>query len=121
MRVTVWAGLGDDKSGKDNSMPILLGRPYRGPGLRRRPDQLPRDHRLPDLHRQLSRRGGEQAAEGELARDRWLALVEAAFFAADEPLTTRKLAAVAGLADGNEARRLIRNLQALYDQDGTAF
>ena len=56
-----------------------------------------------------------------MARDRLLAVVEAAFFAADEPLTTRKLATVAGLADGNEARRLIRKLQSFYDQDGTAF
>jgi segregation and condensation protein B len=122
MRVTVWAALGDDKSGKDNYMPMLLGPAPRGPGLRHRPDQLPRNHRLPDLYRRLSRRGGEQAAvEGELARDPLLAAVEAAFFAADEPLTTRKLATVAGLADGNEARRLIRQLQTLYDQDGTAF
>jgi segregation and condensation protein B len=47
--------------------------------------------------------------------------VEAAFFAADEPLSARRLAMVAGLADGNEARRLVRKLQAFYDKDGTAF
>jgi segregation and condensation protein B len=36
-------------------------------------------------------------------------------------LNARRLAAVAGLADGNEARRLVRKLQAFYDKDGTAF
>ena len=41
--------------------------------------------------------------------------------AADEPLTPRRLAAVAGLADAAEARRLVLRLRALYDQDGTAF
>jgi segregation and condensation protein B len=56
-----------------------------------------------------------------LARDERLALVEAALLAADEPLTARKLATAAGLADGAEARRLVRRLQGLYDKDTTAF
>jgi segregation and condensation protein B len=47
--------------------------------------------------------------------------VEAALLAADEPLTARKLAQAAGLADAAGARRLVRKLQALYDRDGTAF
>src|SRR5262249_38131707 len=45
----------------------------------------------------------------------------AALLAADEPLNARRLAAAAGLSDGNEARRLVRRLQSLYDRDGTAF
>ncbi len=48
-------------------------------------------------------------------------MVEAALMAADEPLTARRLAAVAGLTDAAEARRLAARLRALYDQDGTAF
>jgi segregation and condensation protein B len=47
--------------------------------------------------------------------------VEACLLAADEPLTTRKLATAAGVANGNEARRLVRKLQAFYEIDGTAF
>jgi segregation and condensation protein B len=50
-----------------------------------------------------------------------VALVEAALMAADEPLTSRKLATAAGLRDANEARRLVQRLQGLYDRDGTAF
>jgi segregation and condensation protein B len=95
----------------------------RGPGLRRRPDRFPQNHRSPLLYR-LRREDagpGPGAPAGELARDERLALVEAALLAADEPLTARKLAAVAGLADGTEARRLVRRLQGLYDRDGTAF
>jgi segregation and condensation protein B len=47
--------------------------------------------------------------------------VEAALMAADEPLTSRKLATAAGLRDANEARRLVQRLREMYDRDGTAF
>jgi segregation and condensation protein B len=102
-------------------MTTLAFRIARGPELRRRPDRLPHDHRLPALYRQPLFHADESTPQGELARDPQLALVEAALFAADEPLTARKLASVAGLADGNEARRVVRKLQALYEQGGTAF
>ena len=47
------------------------------------------------------------AAGGELGRDAALAMVEALLFAADEPLTPRRLATAAGLKDAAEARRLV--------------
>jgi segregation and condensation protein B len=81
---------------------------------------MPRDHRLPLLYRQIAR-GAEAIAQGELARDSGLALVEAALLAADEPLTARRLSDVAGLGDGNEARRAVHRLQALYEKDSSAF
>ncbi len=88
-----------------------------------RPDRArrPQNRRLPAIYRVLARETGEPVAHGELARDSQLALVEAALFAADEPLSARRLAAVAGLADVTDARRLVRKLQSLYDKDGTAF
>ncbi len=95
--------------------------PARGPELRRRPDRLPANHRLPAAYRPQREETGTPTTEGELSRDAPLALVEAALLAADEPLTTRRLAAAAGLADGATARRLVKRLQALYDLDGTAF
>ena len=55
------------------------------------------------------------------ARSPKLARVEAALFAAGEPLTTRRIADVAGLSDGAEARVLVQELQTLYDADATAF
>jgi segregation and condensation protein B len=58
---------------------------------------------------------------GPLARDAELAAVEAALFAADEPLHSRKLAAAAGLADAQTARRLVRRLQSLYERGLSAF
>jgi segregation and condensation protein B len=76
---------------------------------------------LPAVYRLCGEEAGGIAAGGELARDAQVALVEAALLAADEPLTLRRLAAVAGLADASQARRLVERLQALYDQDGTAF
>ena len=84
-------------------------------------DRLPANRRLPAAYRLTADVGGEPAAQGELARDLPLALVEAVLLAADEPLPARRLAAAAGLADGGEARRLVLRLQALYDKDGSAF
>jgi segregation and condensation protein B len=104
-----------------NPMLIFPQRPLRGPELRRRPEQLPRDRRLPAFYRQLQLTAREALPQGELARDPQLALVEAALFAADEPLTARKLASAASLVDGTEARRLMRKLQTLYERGGTAF
>lgn len=95
--------------------------PVRGPVPRRcRPD-LPQNHRLPAVYRLLALADGEDAPQGELARDGRLAMVEAALVAADEPLTAKRLAAAAGLADAAEARRLAVRLRELYDADGTAF
>ncbi len=42
-------------------------------------------------------------------------------FLAREPLSTRKLAQFAGLADGTQARTLIRRLNRAYDATGSAF
>src|ERR1700758_620959 len=98
----------------------------RGWELRGR-SSLPRNHRPPALHRLFlgAFPGGEWEREGsgvgELARDARLALVEAALLAADEPLTLRRLAAAAGLTETSEVRRLVQSLQALYEQDSTAF
>lgn len=50
-----------------------------------------------------------------------LARVEAALFLAREPVTLRRLAKLAGLADGTRARVLVRELRRLHDDAGTAF
>jgi segregation and condensation protein B len=92
----------------------------RAPAAWPRRDRLPRNHPLPALYR-LPAETDELTGEGELARDARLAQVEAALLAADEPLTARRLATAAGLADAAQARRLIGRLRELYDRDGTAF
>jgi segregation and condensation protein B len=56
-----------------------------------------------------------------LAREPKLARLEAALLLADEPLPARRLADVAGLANAGEARRLIEQLKAWFDDDDTAF
>lgn len=89
-------------------------------GRRYRPD-LPCDRRLPAVYRMLASQTGDDVPQGELARDGPLATVEAALLAADEPLTAKRLAAAADLADAAEARRLVSRLRALYEADGTAF
>jgi segregation and condensation protein B len=55
------------------------------------------------------------------ARDVRLARLEAILFLAREPLSTRRLAQLAGLADGTEARTLVRRLNRLYDGGGSPF
>jgi segregation and condensation protein B len=85
-----------------------------------RPGQLPRNHRQPAIYR-LVPDEKEGAEAGALTRDARLAWIEAALLAADEPLTLRRLAAAAGVSDLTEARQLVERLEALYEQDGTAF
>jgi segregation and condensation protein B len=55
------------------------------------------------------------------SRDERTARLEAVLFLAREPVNTRKLAQLAGLADGTEARTLIRRLNRHYDESGSAF
>jgi segregation and condensation protein B len=54
-------------------------------------------------------------------RDARLTRLEAILLLAREPLSTRKLSQYANLADGTEARTLIRQLNERYDQSGRAF
>ena len=61
------------------------------------------------------------AAADAWARDERTARLEAVLFLAREPVTTRKLAQLAHLADGTEARTLIRRLNRWYDETGSAF
>ncbi len=108
----------------DNSMArrwLPFVKALAGPlGLPRR-DRLPQDQRLPLAYRLLAGEEGEAPAQGELARDPQLALVEAVLLAADEPLLPRRLAAVADLPDAATARRLVRKLRSLYEREGSAF
>jgi len=54
-------------------------------------------------------------------RDDRTARLEAVLFLAREPMNSRKLAQIAGLADGTEARTLVRRLNRWYDESGSAF
>jgi segregation and condensation protein B len=100
---------------------MRFGAVARGPLTRPGRDVLPRNRGLPLAWRSWREPPSEPAGEGPLARDAALARVEAALFAADEPLTARRLADAAGLADGTEARRLVRRLHALYEEGESAF
>jgi segregation and condensation protein B len=93
----------------------------RGPLDRRRPEHLPGNVPLPLAYRLSADLSVGGAPADPLARDAALAALEAALLAADEPLAVRKLVQATGLPDAGTARRLIKRLQALYDEDGTAF
>jgi segregation and condensation protein B len=73
-------------------------------------------------HRALA---GPATSRPENAGPSWreiaIARLEAVLFLAREPLSSRKLAQIAGLADGTAARTLIRRLNRLYDIAGQAF
>lgn len=60
-------------------------------------------------------------AEAAAPREPRVATLEAVLFVAREPLASRKLAQLANLADGTEARTLIDRLNNLYDRTGSAF
>jgi segregation and condensation protein B len=50
-----------------------------------------------------------------------MARLEAVLLVARQPLSSRRLAQLARLADGTQARTLIRRLQSCYDGEGAAF
>ena len=58
---------------------------------------------------------------GVSAGDEQLAGLEAVLFLSQQPLTSRRLAVLAGLADGTKARTLVRTLNRRYDGAGSAF
>ena len=59
--------------------------------------------------------------QGHHLRSEELARVEAALFLAREPLSTRRIAKLARLADGTRARSLVKELRRLQDSSGAAF
>jgi segregation and condensation protein B len=91
----------------------------RGPAARRDYRAMPSNHPLPLAMRRCDEE--EATPLGELVRDVKMARIEAALFAADEPLNARKLAIAAEAPDLSEVRRLVQKLNEFYDQDQTAF
>ena len=63
----------------------------------------------------------EPTTPGPHHRSDELARLEAALFLAREPLSTRRLAKLARLADGTRARVLLRELKTLHEEAGSAF
>lgn len=64
---------------------------------------------------------GRRQSDHPRRRDADLARLEAVLFIAREPLGGRKLAQYANLADGTQARTLVRRLNEHYDTTGRAF
>ena len=58
-------------------------------------------------------KGGSRSAE--------MARLEAVLLVARQPLSSRRIAQLARLADGTQARTLIRRLQRCYDEEQTSF
>lgn len=69
------------------------------------------------------RRSSQTTVEGDgpLPRSPSMARLEAVLFLAKQPLASRKLSQLAGLADGTEARTLLRGLNRFYDEARSAF
>ncbi|QDV71828.1 Segregation and condensation protein B [Rosistilla carotiformis] len=87
-------------------------RPLEGSTTRRRCAAV-RDHEASQTH-------SSSAVEDDDPKHK-LQRTEAILVLSRGSLTTRKLAALAGLADATEARTLIRQLNQLYDRQGRAF
>lgn len=65
--------------------------------------------------------GEASCGDAPTRRSARLARLEAVLFLARGPQGSRKLAQLAGLADGTKARTLVRELNRLYDQQHSAF
>jgi len=67
------------------------------------------------------RPGAKAAPQSSSGSDPQLARLEAVLFLASEPLPSRRLAQLAGLEDGTQARTFVRRLNSKYDRHGFAF
>ena len=77
---------------------------------------------LPPLFRWARQTDGRSATDGQERRELTRrGRLEAVLFLAREPLSLRKLAQLASLTDGTEARTLLNSLRRRYDQRGSAF
>jgi segregation and condensation protein B len=95
--------------------------PRLGVGGARLDPRLERSWRS-DWRRRLAASGERiEPATGDWVRDDRTARLEAVLFLAREPVNSRKLAQLAHLADGTEARTLVRRLNRWYDESGSAF
>jgi segregation and condensation protein B len=83
--------------------------------------RFPADYPLPATYRLLSNDDEPPPVHGEYSRDPQLTLIEAVLFAADEPVTLRKLASVVGNQATAAVRKLVRQLRDLYESEGAAF
>ena len=66
-------------------------------------------------------RATQQIADSDDSEAAKLARIEAILFLTREPISTRKLANLAKLADGTEARTLLKQLSRRYDQRASAL
>jgi segregation and condensation protein B len=82
---------------------------------------MPGNCASPLIHRLQGELDDQGGSADPLGRDKALALLEAVLLIADEPLPIRKLVQAAGVADAAAARKLLKKLQQLYDDDGSAF
>lgn len=96
-----------------------LSVPGRGPATRRPHTGRPANARAPAVV--TVPRAAAGGPPDPFGRDRPLAAVEAALMLADEPLTAKRLAEVAGAEDAAAARALVDCLRKLLDDDGSPF
>lgn len=61
------------------------------------------------------------SGQGPLVRDQQLAILESLLFAADEPLTPRRLASLLKIRSTDTVKRMIQRLRTLYDADDSAL
>jgi segregation and condensation protein B len=83
--------------------------------------RLPGNHQLPYWLRRRIQDSEPVPSSDPQVRNPTLALIEAALFAADEPLTMRRLAQVTGIPKLAEMKRWLDQLQDCYDRNGSAF
>ncbi len=97
----------------------MPSKPLLGPLQCRRTDRLPANHR-PAVWRRPTTAPAASSA-GPDVRDAQIARLEAILFTAEDPYSARRLAAVAGLGNVAETRRLLERLRVMLAAEGSAF
>jgi segregation and condensation protein B len=100
-----------------------LARQLASPAVRYSTPLQPTEHKTISDWWHLSRcaTASHSKAQSSEDQDAKIARVEAVLFMSREPISTRKLANVAKLADGTEARTLVNLLARRYEQRGSAM
>jgi segregation and condensation protein B len=82
------------------------------------PEPMPEAAAAPQVEPEQAAREAAERAERRAGLKR---VLEALLFSSDRPIHARQLAEAAGAADGHEARSILKEMQAEYDEQGRAF
>ncbi len=85
------------------------------------PEEAPATETPSAEEQAAAEQAAREAAEQQERRAGLKRILEALLFSSDRPIGTRQLAQASGAADGREARSILKEMQAEYEEEGRAF